>query len=82
MTHVRITLEWENNRQKAVGFNLPDELGIFWLPKSQIRNIDALLASEPGYRELVVVEIPEWLAIKKSLDRDCEEIEEELEGER
>lgn len=76
--HVSVTLEFQINTGKAMGFLPPEAVGIIWLPHSQIRNLDAILDADPGYREKVEVEIPAWLSEKNSLDPYCEELEDEV----
>lgn len=77
-TYVEVTLEFEINSGKTMGFLPPESVGIIWLPKSQIRNLEAILDADPRYRQKIEVEIPQWLAEIKGLDPYCEELEDEV----
>ena len=76
--YVSIELEFESYSDKAMLFFLEDNRTTIWLPHSQIRNLDALTSADLQRKDKVIVEIPEWLAIRKELDDYCDEIEEEV----
>ena len=81
MRYVSITLIYETQTEKALGFCDP-EAGVVllepvWIPKSEIRNFEDLPDfTEYENRELDL-EIPAWLAVKKGLDPFVEELEDE-----
>jgi hypothetical protein len=77
-TYVSVTLEFEVNRKKAMGFSHPEGPGTIWLPHSQIRNLDAILDGDLDHHSKIEVEIPQWLVERKGLDPYCEELEDEV----
>ena len=73
-TYVSITLTYVTSSLAAIAFELPEEPGVFWLPKSQIRNLEVFNATKYSNGDKIELEIPEWLAREKSLDPYCKEI--------
>lgn len=76
--YVSIELEFERYSKEAMLFFLEATRSAIWIPNSQIRNLDALTSADLKYKDKTVVEIPEWLAIRKELDDYCDEIDEEV----
>ena len=75
MKYVSVELTYVTKSQAALGFEIPESLGIFWLPKLEIKNIDEIIDSGYSNGDKVEVEIPDWLATKNALDPYCEEID-------
>ncbi len=58
MTHVAVTLTYVTRSDQAIGFEEPERFGMFWLPKSQIRNLDDIVGANYKNGDEVEVEIP------------------------
>jgi len=75
---VTVELVYATTSLKALAFDYMEGPGIFWLPKSQMSNLEAIEAASPSIGDKVTVHIPQWLAEKHGLDPYAEQLEMEL----